>query len=39
MEIEKVIQQYAKNQGRNPDNYETINEGKQLELFPYHAKA
>jgi hypothetical protein len=36
---EKVIQEYVKNQGRNPDNYEKIHEGKQLELFPYHAKA
>ena len=36
---EKVIQQYVKNQGRNPDNYQKIHEGKQLELFPYQNKA
>jgi hypothetical protein len=27
---EKVIQQYVKNQGRNPESYQKIHEGKQL---------
>jgi hypothetical protein len=31
----KVIQQYVKNQGRNPENYQKLHEGKQLKLFPY----
>jgi REP element-mobilizing transposase RayT len=30
---EKVITQYVKNQGRNPEEYEQIYENKQLELF------
>ena len=36
---EQVIQRYVRNQGRNPENYEKIHEGKQLELFPYQGKA
>jgi len=36
---EKVIQEYVKNQGRNPDDYQKIHEGKQLELFTYQNKA
>ena len=30
---EKVIQQYVRRQGRNPEDYQKIHEGKQLELF------
>jgi REP element-mobilizing transposase RayT len=30
---EKVITQYVKNQGRNPEGYEKIYENRQLELF------
>jgi REP element-mobilizing transposase RayT len=30
---EKVITQYVKNQGRNPEGYEQIYENRQLELF------
>jgi REP element-mobilizing transposase RayT len=30
---EKVITQYVKNQGRNPEEYEKIYENRQLELF------
>jgi REP element-mobilizing transposase RayT len=30
---EKVITQYVKNQGRNPEEYEQIYENRQLELF------
>ena len=36
---EKVIQQYVRNQGRSPDEYQKIHEGKQLELFTYQNKA
>jgi hypothetical protein len=30
---EKVITQYVKNQGRNPEEYEQIYKNRQLELF------
>jgi REP element-mobilizing transposase RayT len=36
---EQVIQRYIKNQGRKPEEYQKIHEGKQLELFPYQNKA
>ena len=32
---EAVIQKYVRNQWRNPDEYEKIHEGRQLELFSY----
>jgi REP element-mobilizing transposase RayT len=32
---EQVIQRYVKDQGRRPDDYQKIHEGKQLELFCY----
>jgi REP element-mobilizing transposase RayT len=36
---EQVIHRYVKNQGRKPEEYQKIHEGKQLELFPYQNKA
>lgn len=30
---EQVIQKYVKNQGRDPESYQKIHKGKQLELF------
>ena len=36
---EAVIQKYVRNQGRSPDEYQKIHEGKQLVLFPYQNKA
>ena len=30
---EQVIQKYVKNQGRDPESYQEIHKGKQLELF------
>jgi putative transposase len=36
---EQVIQRYVKNQGRKPEEYQKIHEGKRLELFPYQNKA
>jgi REP element-mobilizing transposase RayT len=36
---EQVIQKYVKNQGRDPEDYQKIHEGKQFELFPYQNKA
>ncbi|MDR2739702.1 MAG: transposase [Treponema sp.] len=36
---EQVIQRYVKNQGRKPEEYQKIHEGKQLEPFPYQNKA
>ncbi|WP_411042728.1 IS200/IS605 family transposase [Treponema sp. TIM-1] len=36
---EQVIQRYVKNQGRKPEEYQKIYEGKPLELFPYQNKA
>jgi REP element-mobilizing transposase RayT len=38
-EIEKVIQQYIMNQGRNPENYQKTHEGKQLGVLSYQNKA
>jgi REP element-mobilizing transposase RayT len=35
---EQVIQRYVKNQGRKPEEYQKIHEGKQLELFPYQSQ-
>ena len=35
---EEAIQKYVRNQGRSPDEYQKIHEGKQLELFPYQNK-
>jgi len=32
---ERVIQEYVRKQGRKPEEYEKIYEGKQLELFSY----
>jgi hypothetical protein len=36
---EQVIQRYDKNQGRKPEEYQKIDEGKELDLLPYQNKA